>query len=942
MATLGRPLSLSLVVRTRARGGAARLACAAGLAWALGGAPAALALLAEPPADAPPSPQPQPDAPPAQPPEAPAPPPAVPVAVPVQQGGPAAPAAAPEAKPIAPAVPANGKNAAPAVSADDNFFHFGPFADGIEMRLLVDLVIEQLKIQVITTDQAIGVMSKKIYLSVPVSIPKDDLLQFLTMLMEQNGAAMTTDVAGVYIVKGPQEAFGGIGDDAFSATQLIPTSGLKPSSLATAISVVTKGGAGGLGQGGAGGGSIAYLDDLGVVLMTDTPRRIELVKQLVARLAAEQSKQDIAFFELTYIAAPVARQRLLELLGRGGRSSNPLDPAQAAIQAQQAAAGIGGSTNLSNLADRLIPDPSSNALIFRGRPDEQEFITRLLAVVDKPNRLRPKWYPIGSAAIQLAQHGQRQGLGQIVTLPSARDASAGAGNIAFNGLNTGNQPGLQQGQVNPFGQGSQTTEGGSIFLIDPEGRGFIYYGTEQQQVEVQRLADEFKEITAAETVVYEFYKLRHGKADDIAAIIQELITNQTRPQSAGPLLPGAPAGTNTNNALRLPRRGESAAGAVQFTAAGPDAGARAGELGAINAGEDIHVGSDPQNNQVFVKAPRRLQPQFARLIEKLDLRRPQVYIEALIVAISGNDGFRLAFETQLINAQGSGGVLNTAFGLGSFTSGTGTNATNGAFTTRKNVATGLAGFTGAIIKSEYVPVIINALASESKTRILARPQLLVDDNEEANVEVKDEQPTTTQSQSGSSSTTLTGFGGFEEAGTKLTVRPQISEGNYMKLEYTIELSSFQGTGTTSANGTVIPPPRLTNKVDSKSVTIPSDSTIVVGGLTSTQTGKTVIKIPLLGDLPIIGPLFSDTSTSTTDRTLYIFLTPRVMRDPTFNDLRLLTRGPQAILTPAEQPDLPPLKPIRIDVLERPRVPAPPAPPAPPASSAGLSEGTPRG
>ncbi|MFN0011664.1 MAG: secretin N-terminal domain-containing protein [Phycisphaerales bacterium] len=935
MAFFGTPAASALsptAPRPLNRTAALRLMRAAGLAsaiWAvgvpLGGTAAAQS---QPPATPPATP---PTTPPGEPPaDQPVDEPAQPVPVPDQAQPAAQGPAVPERPPVVAPPPAAeplpaDKGSAPGVIVDGDSFQFGPFADGVEMRLLVDLVIAQTKIQVITTDQAVGVLSKKIYFSVPLSVPKGDLLSFLTMLLEQNGASMTSDVAGIYIIKGPQEAFGGIGDRAFDATQLIPTSGLRPSSLTQAIGVVLRGGGGGVpGQPGMAGGPIAYLDDLGVILITDTPRRIELVKQLVVKLAAEQSKQDIAYFELTYIAAPVARQRLLELLGRGGRSGGGLDPIQQAVQAQQQAGGMGGVTNLSNLADRLIPDPQSNSLIFRGRPDEQEFITRLLKVVDKPNRLRPKWYAIGSAAIQLAQHGKRQGLGEIITLPSSRDASGGGGS-AFNGLNAGNPQGGAPGQVNTFGSSSQPAEGGSIFLIDPEGRGFIYYGTEQQQEEVQRLADEFKEITAAETVVYEFYKLRHGKAEDIAAIIQELLTNQARPTGGGPLLPGAPAGNPASvNQFRLPRRGETTA--TPALAASTDSTARAGpgELGAIGASEDIHVGPDTQNNQIFVKAPRRLQPQFARLIEKLDLRRPQVYIEALIVAIAGNETFRLAFENQLIIANGTGGAFNTSFGLSSFATGTGTSATNGAFTGPKSVATGLAGFTGAIIKSEYVPIIINALASNTDTRILARPQLLVDDNEEATVEVKDEQPTTTQSQSGSSSTTLTGFGGFEEAGAKLTVTPQISEGNYMKLNYQIELSSFQGTSTTNASGSVVPPPRLTNKIDSKSVTIPSDSTIVVGGLTSTQTGKTVIKIPLLGDIPIIGQLFQDYNTTETTRTLYIFITPRVMRDPTFNDLRLLTQGPQAILTPEERQDLPTAKPIRIEVLDVQALPAEPA------------------
>ena len=163
----------------------------------------------------------------------------------------------------------------------------------------------------------------------------------------------------------------------------------------------------------------------------------------------------------------------------------------------------------------------------------------------------------------------------------------------------------------------------------------------------------------------------------------------------------------------------------------------------------------------------------------------------------------------------------------------------------------------------------------------------MDDNEEAEISSLDQQPTGTTSQSSSAGSTVTGFQDYQSAGPRLTVKPQISEGGYLRLEYDIELSAFQGSG--SGN---LPPPKIENKIKSK-VMVPTDATIVVGGLTFQQTGTTVVKVPLIGDIPLVGNLFRDTSKSNRLSTLYVFITPKIMRDATFADLRLLTRAPLA-------------------------------------------------
>ena len=120
------------------------------------------------------------------------------------------------------------------------------------------------------------------------------------------------------------------------------------------------------------------------------------------------------------------------------------------------------------------------------------------------------------------------------------------------------------------------------------------------------------------------------------------------------------------------------------------------------------------------------------------------------------------------------------------------------------------------------------------------------------------------------------------------MKPQISEGGYLRLKYEAELSSFTGAVTQG-----LPPPSQNNNVKADAVTVPSDFTIVVGGLTYDSTTKNYDRIPGIGDIPIIGRLFGDTKDNKRKTTLYIFMTPRIMRDPNFMDMKLMTEGPQA-------------------------------------------------
>lgn len=793
-------------------------------------------------------------------------------------------------------------------------YRIGPYSEPVDVKLLVDLIAQELQIQVIASDIALA--DKKIWLLTHVDVPRDRLLEFLGYLLERNGQYITREADFVWVIKPVTDLQGQPNVDKLSTTQVLPTKGIRPTSLSGAIAQLLAAGGGGGAPGQPqvqGAVRVTYLDDLGILIINDTPRRIALVQSLIDRIADEQLQLQFTRFEVRHISAITAKARILELMGRTMRNVvqnfNPGDPNQA-IQAQQQ--NIGG-TSSSNLTDRLVPEGNSNSLILRGRPEEVTLIERLLGVVDVVNNLVPKWYPVGPAAFPLAEQAKRQGLGDVTIMQSQRTNS--------------NSPFAQQGFEGQQAQFRGPTAGsgdqsGPVFVLDPEQRGFMYYGTPDQHIRVQQLVEEFKEPIQAERIIYEFYKLRFADAEKTAEIIRGMITN-TVPAGESPLIPGQ--GSNSGS-----RSATSRVNNIGRQAMSPDT--PEGTIGEIVASDQVFVLPDKGNNQVIVKAPSRLQAQFQRLVERLDQRRMQVYIDSKIVVVTDTDDFRLAVETMLLNAGGTGGALRTNLLPGLTSPGS---PNNGLLT--PPIVNPLAGITAAIIKSDQVPIVINALQTVSDSRIVASPQILVDDNEEAEISSIEQRATSTTTQNPSGGPT-TSFGGYEDAGPRLKVKPRISTSDILSLKYEVELSSFvPGTGNSSTT-VALPPDKQQNKVRSDSATIPGDSTIVVGGLSFDEDTNTIIKVPLLGDIPLVGELFRNTNKVKRRRMIFVFLTPRIMRDPTGNDLRLFTKGPASAVK--INTELPPMKPEQMEILLEPpqiRSSFPPVPAAPASAPAPASE-----
>lgn len=757
---------------------------------------------------------------------------------------------------------ANGgdANPAPALSltgeADDPVVTFSETAEPMELSALVDMVASTLRINVSVRGELRG----SVLFNTTRSVPLSRLLPLLDAMLEQHDFSITfDDASGFYLVQPKANIPVTFGDGVkeLASTRLIEIPSIRPSSLGDAVNQVLAGG----------GGSVSYIDELGLIIITSTPRQIARVESLIARVLERMGSMTLTPIELRYISAPAARDRLIALVGGSGGGSAQQAMARQVVRQQQQpgqpqpSIGPGTGGTIENIAERLSVDPQSNALLFRGTGDELDRVSRLVALIDVPNLLRARRHFVGTAARQLAEFARQRGLGEVIILDDTTAQQQQQGGFTRQVQQTGL----------PF-QTEQQTVAGPTLVVDVRNGEIVYYGTEDQQQTLEEMIQTLD--TEADRVVIRQYRLQHANAEEVASVIQALLTGDTG------------LGQNT----LLPQSAGQRAQAVQpVQRVMPGGGGADGEIGEFDPTR-VFVVPDPANNQIIVKAPLKQQQDFAQLVERLDLRRRQVYIEALIVAVSDTGDFRFALETQFQIGQFSG---QTNFGL---------SQAGDSFTDPRSPVSTLAGLTTALIKSEYMPFVINAIQTDTDARILSRPQLLVNDNEEATIASIEQQPTTSQSQGTNS--TITSFQGYEDAGTTLTVTPGISEAGFLRLQYEVEFSNFTGVGSDG-----IPPPRQNQNVRG-SVTMPSDATIVVGGITVDNTRKTVIKVPLLGDIPVIGPLFSDTRKQSSNSLLYIFITPRILLDPNFRDLRLITKGPQ--YDAGIDPELPPLQPIAID------------------------------
>lgn len=323
---------------------------------------------------------------------------------------------------------------------------------------------------------------------------------------------------------------------------------------------------------------------------------------------------------------------------------------------------------------------------------------------------------------------------------------------------------------------------------------------------------------------------------------------------------------NQNAALGALTGGMTGGG---FGAIGFAGGAGFGGTSVATLPGGARISADVATNSLIVFAPSNIQSLYEKLIRSLDQRRPQVLIQAEIIAIDTSDNFSLGVEVSIGDRQGSKRLFEfTSFGLSMV------DPTTGALTVNPSL-----GFNGVLVDPDVADVIVQALSQHSRGRVLSSPKVLVNDNQTGTLNSVTSIPFQAQSQS---LTTLNSLGGNQEAGTSIQVTPHINEDNHLQLEFDIEFSTFVGSGTE-----FLPPQRQIDRVGSV-VTIPDGKTVVVGGLKRTIDGNTFTGVPWLEKIPVLRELSSLRTEEQSTTSFFLFIRPRILRDSKFRDLQFLS------------------------------------------------------
>ncbi|WP_158144600.1 type II secretion system secretin GspD [Vibrio metschnikovii] len=316
-----------------------------------------------------------------------------------------------------------------------------------------------------------------------------------------------------------------------------------------------------------------------------------------------------------------------------------------------------------------------------------------------------------------------------------------------------------------------------------------------------------------------------------------------------------------------------------------------GQRSASSSRSSVMISAHTDTNSLVITAPQDIMNSLLDVISQLDIRRAQVLIEALIVEMAEGDGINLGVQWGSLK---DGAVIqygNTGAQVGQVMVGleeakkqtsteyyTDRDGNRVPYTVEKSgnystLASALSGVNGAalgVMMGDWT-ALISAVSSTSSTNILSSPSITVMDNGEASFIVGEEVPVLTGSTAGSNNDNPFQTVERKEVGIKLKVVPQINEGDSVQLSIEQEVSNVLG-----AQGAV--DVRFAKRQLNTTVMVQDGQMLVLGGLIDERTAESESKVPILGDIPLLGYLFRSTNTTVEKKNLMVFIKPTIIRD----------------------------------------------------------------
>lgn len=369
------------------------------------------------------------------------------------------------------------------------------------------------------------------------------------------------------------------------------------------------------------------------------------------------------------------------------------------------------------------------------------------------------------------------------------------------------------------------------FSVDERTNSIIVSAPSSDMEVISQLIKELdKDATVQESVL--IVHLKHGNAASLASMITKLLQSSS---SSGQTSSSSRSSNNRNNQFS------------PFTMAASSAG-----TGSISG--EVNVQADTTTNSLVFLASPRYFDRLKEMVAELDYARPQVMVEVVIAERTINDDSQLGAEWSILTTTGK------LFG----------NVLTSALTTGFNLSDTITQGFKYSITNQNIQAVIQALKTNTKLNILSTPRILTSDNSSATIKVGEKVPFLTSRQVTDTGSVYNSYD-YQDVGIDLTVTPHINPDGYVSMSVNPSISKIEEV-------TYYDAPVIANREATTEVMVKDGETVIIGGLMKDDLTESVSKVPLAGDIPLVGKLFQYKSSKKEKTELLVFLTPKVVRN----------------------------------------------------------------
>jgi general secretion pathway protein D len=576
------------------------------------------------------------------------------------------------------------------------------------------------------------------------------------------------------------------------------------------------------------GANISQIPETGTLIVTEYAYRMARVEELLEMVDQPGEPKHFRFRQLKYTMATTLAPKIKTLAEQLGTVSvtiaapSPARPPARRIRGRRVPTPTPATpAGAAKPSVYLDADERTNRILMIGLQEQLEVVDGLIDSLDVEQQ------DLRTLRLYDIQHVGAEEVVKKLQELSIIGAATPTGRITA-GAKTA--PGRERGvptpaAAAPAAETEPLVEAPQVVVIEST-NSLLVNATPEQHIRIATIISYVDSETLKQAIPYVIYGLENQDPEDLAEVLQKFIQETIKDKE----------------------------GKVQQTIKKTE--------------EEITIVPDKNTFSILVYASKKNQEWIGSLIKQLDKRRPQVLIDVSLVEIAQKDTFE--YDLNLIANAKRSVMGNIAVKSGSLPFPTSSSKIEGGFNS-KSVADAFQGF----FSDDKIQALLTAIDTKHYGRILAKPKILVNDNEEGKINTIQTTyvgETTTSYPSGISGAinpiTTTTYKPYD-AKIELTIKPHISEGNLLRLEVTMVREDFKPTENK--------PPDYTKSNVTTIVTVPDGSTIILGGLTKLNQGKDTSKVPLLGDIPLAGALFRGVNNTKDDTHLYVFVRANILR-----------------------------------------------------------------